>query len=187
MGVRKIRVLGNPVLREKTQKVTHFDENLEVLVSDMIETMREYKGVGLAAPQVGVSKKVVVVETLEDEKDPESNRLYVLINPKIARFSEEMVEGIEGCLSVPGYVGEVVRHQSVLVRAQGLQGQKLRIKAQDFLARVFQHELDHLEGVLFVDKLTDLDRIWKVEEGTEEQAEAEGTTVNLEPATLVLE
>jgi peptide deformylase len=187
MGLRQIRLLGDPVLREKTHKVTRFNENLKTLVEDMAETMRHSNGVGLAAPQVGVSERIIVVETPEEEEEPGSGRLYAVVNPEIVRASQDQVDGIEGCLSIPGYVGEVTRHEAVTIKGHDLQGRKIRIKAQGFLARVFQHEIDHLEGILFIDQLTAPDRIWQVEEGEEEQAEAAGTTEDLLPVDIPAE
>jgi peptide deformylase len=187
MGLRQICLLGDAVLRDHTHKVTRFNDNLKALVEDMAETMRNSNGVGLAAPQVGISERVILVETPKEEDEPGSGQLYAVINPEIVRASQEQVDGIEGCLSIPGYVGEVTRHESVTIKGQDLQGRKIRIKAQGFLARVFQHEVDHLEGVLFIDRLTAPDRIWRVEEGQEEQAESEGTTDDLAPVDIPLE
>jgi len=187
MGLRQIRLLGDPVLREKTHKVTRFNENLKTLVEDMAETMRHSNGVGLAAPQVGVSERIIVVETPKEEEEAGSGRLYAVVNPEIVRAAEEQVDGIEGCLSIPGYVGEVTRHEAVTIKGHDLQGRKIRIKAQGFLARVFQHEIDHLEGILFIDQLTAPDRIWRVEEGEEEQAEAAGTIEELMPVDIPAE
>jgi peptide deformylase len=180
-------VLGDPVLREKAHKVSRFHENLRTLIEDMSETMRESNGVGLAAPQVGVLERVIVVETPEDEDEPGSGQLYAVVNPEVVRASKELVDGIEGCLSIPGYVGEVTRHEAVTIKGQDPRGRKIRIKAQGFLARVFQHEIDHLEGVLFIDQLTAPDRIWHVEEGEEEEAEARATTEGLVPADSPIE
>lgn len=182
MGLRPIRLLGDPVLREKTRKVSRFDAKLKALAADMVETMRHSDGVGLAAPQVGVLERVVVVETPEDEDEPGSGQLHVIVNPEVARASKELVDGIEGCLSIPGYVGEVNRHQAITIKGQDIKGRKVRIRAQGFLARVLQHEIDHLEGVLFIDQLTAPDRIWRVEEGEEEQAEVPGAATELIPA-----
>ena len=184
--MREIRLVGDPVLRKKAHKVSRFGASLAALVDDMTETMREANGVGLAAPQVGVLERVIVIETAEDEDEPGSGKLYALINPKVVRASQEMEDGIEGCLSVPGYVGEVNRHQAVTVQGQDLKGRKVRVKAQDFLARVFQHEIDHLEGKLFIDKLTAPDRVWSVEPGEEESTEAQGDTTHLTPVVLPL-
>ena len=192
MSVLDIVTLPDKVLRERTLPVTRFDEELQQLIDDMIETMREAPGVGLAAPQIGRSIKLTVIETLADVDEDgneieESRDLYVIANPEIIWTSRKSVKGIEGCLSIPGYVGEVTRHQAVTVRGQDLSGRKIRVKAQGFLARAFQHEVDHLEGELFIDKLTAPDRIWHVEEGQEEQAEVEGTTAELVPAEFPVE
>ena len=184
MGLRRIRLVGEPVLRHKARTVTRFNDNLRTMVEDMTETMRESNGVGLAAPQVGVVERVIVVETPQDEDEPGSGRLYAIVNPEIVRASKEQVDGIEGCLSIPGYVGEVTRHEAVTIKGQDLRGRRVRVKAQGFLARVLQHEIDHLEGVLFIDQLTAPDRVWRVEEGQEEQAEAHSTTEELVPADL---
>lgn len=187
MGLRQIRVLGDPALRKKARKVTKFNDNLAALVEDMTETMRNSNGVGLAAPQVGVTEQVIVVETPQDEDEPGSGQLYVVINPEVARSSKEIVDGLEGCLSIPGYVGEVTRHEAVTIKGQDPKGRKIRIKARGFLARVFQHEIDHLSGELFIDKLTAPDRIWRVEEGEEEQAEMQSVATELTPTELPLE
>jgi peptide deformylase len=186
MSLRQIRLLGDTVLREKTRKVTRFNDNLTALVDDMVETMRASNGVGLAAPQVGILERVIVVETPEDKDEPGSGQLYAVVNPEIVRSSPELADGLEGCLSIPGYVGEVSRHETVTIKAQDPQGRKIRIKAQGFLARAFQHEIDHLSGVLFIDKLTAPDRIWSVQEGKEEQAEVQNDA-ELVPADLPLE
>jgi peptide deformylase len=132
----------------------------------MIDTMRVEKGVGLAAPQIGVSQQVLVIQMPEDEDDdvekPESGKLYVLCNPKIVRRRGEE-EGVEGCLSLPGFAGDVPRATTVIVRGQNPQGEPLRTKAQGFLARVFQHEIDHLHGNLYIDRVEDPDKIWTVD------------------------
>ena len=187
MSLRRVRLLGDEVLRRKSRRVTRFDDNLTALAVDMADLMRGANGVGLAAPQVGVLERVVVVETPEDEDDPGSGQLHVVVNPKVIRASKNQVDGLEGCLSIPGYVGEVTRHEAVTIKGQDLNGRKVRINATGFLARVFQHEIDHLEGVLFIDRLTEPDRIWHVEEGQEEQAEVPGAAVELVPAELPLE
>lgn len=187
MSFRQIRLLGDQVLREKARKVNRFGDKLKVLMDDMVETMRTAKGVGLAAPQVGVLQRVIVIEIPEDEDESGSGRLYAVANPEIVRTSDEIADGVEGCLSIPGYVGEVARHETITIKGQDFRGRNVRIKAQGFLARVFQHEIDHLEGVLFIDKLTEPDRIWRVEEGEEEQAELQGTTHDLVPAEIPLE
>jgi peptide deformylase len=187
MALRQIRFVGDPVLRQRAHKVTRFDADLATLVQDMAETMRHSNGVGLAAPQVGVTARVIVVETPLDEDEPGSGRLYAVVNPRIARASQEMVDGLEGCLSIPGYVGEVTRHAAVTVKGQGVQGRKVRLKAQGLVARVFQHEIDHLHGVLYIDKLTAPDRLWRVEEGEEEEAEVQNDTSEMAAAGRPLE
>jgi peptide deformylase len=171
MAVRKIITLPQPVLRQKARKVTDFGPELQQLIDDMVETMRVAPGVGLAAPQVDVLKRVIVLEYGDDDDEDEEapRKLYTLVNPEIARFSTETISGTEGCLSIPGLVGTVDRSESITIKGQTRYGQPVKIKASGWLARIFQHEIDHLEGVLFVDRA---ERIWKVEEGTEEQAES---------------
>ena len=129
-------------------------------MDDMVETMVSASGVGLAATQVGVSQRVIVLKV--------DNQLYQLANPELIRASGEQV-GYEGCLSVPGYIGEVSRAQRVVVKALNRHGKEVRIKGEDLLARALQHEIDHLDGVLFVDKLTSLDTLKEVEVGSEEE------------------
>jgi len=187
MAMRQIRFVGDPVLRQRAHKVNRFDDDLATLVQDMAETMRYSNGVGLAAPQVGITARVIVVETPQDEDEPGSGRLYAVINPRITRASQEMVDGLEGCLSIPGYVGEVARHAAVTVKGQDLEGRKFRFKAQGLVARVFQHEIDHLHGVLYIDKLTAPDRLWRVGDGEEEEAKVQNDTSELAAAGRPLE
>ena len=168
MALREIVTVPDAVLRRKARKVTEFNKDLQVLIDDMVETMRDAPGVGLAAPQIGLSQRLIVVEFNEnsDEDEDAPKKLFVLANPEIVKASEETVSGIEGCLSVPGLIGEVERPVQIVVRGQNRHGQPVRIKAKDWLARIFQHEIDHLEGVLFTDRAT---RVWKPskeEEGT---------------------
>ena len=165
MTSREIVVLPNPVLRRKARKVTQFDHEFQRLVDDMVETMREAPGVGLAAPQVAKSERLIVVEYGDEDEDGnliEPKRLYIVANPEIVSASEERVEGIEACLSIPGLVGTVQRHESILVRGQNRRGQPVKIKANGWLARIFQHEIDHLDGVLFTDRAT---QVWQPKEG----------------------
>ncbi|TLN16648.1 peptide deformylase [bacterium] len=165
MALREIVFLPDPVLRRKAHKVTTFDSELQTLIDDMIETMREAPGVGLAAPQVGVSQRVVVIEYAEDEEDEEApKKLYVLVNPEILQPSEETELGIEGCLSVPGLVGEVDRSTSLTVKGLNRRGQPVKYKLNGWLARIFQHEIDHLDGIIYTDRAT---RVWKPLEGEE--------------------
>jgi peptide deformylase len=131
----------------------------------MIETMRVAPGVGLAAPQVDVSQRVIVVEYADPPDNPESAprepKLYAVVNPEIVRNSSETVLGNEACLSLPGFIGEVERHEWVTVKGQDRHGNDFKLKPKGFLARIFQHEIDHLNGVLFIDHATE---IWRVED-----------------------
>ena len=139
--------------------------------------MHEANGIGLAAIQVGVPQRIVVVqlpEAGEDEENPDPNagKLFVIINPQLARRSRETEEGIEGCLSVPGLVGEVERCCTVTVKGLDRRGKPVRVKAQNLLARVFQHEIDHCDGLLFIDHIDDPEKLYPVTEGEEEAVEA---------------
>ncbi len=173
MTVREIVFVPEPVLRKKAKTVTKFDEKLQTLIDDMVETMREAPGVGLAAPQVGEAQRVIVVEYYENEEDEElenaaeaPKKLYTLVNPEITRKSAELETGVEGCLSVPGYNGDVERHLAITVKGQNRHGQPVTLKLKDWTARIFQHEIDHLNGVLFTDLAT---RIWKPEGPVEDK------------------
>lgn len=162
MATREIVTVPDPVLRRKAHKITDFGKDFQAFAADMIETLREAPGVGLAAPQVGISSRLIVVEFNVDEEDDESpKKLFILANPEIVEASEVMVKGIEGCLSIPDLVGEVERHESVVVKAQNKLGKPVKIKATGWLARIFQHEIDHLDGILFTDRT---DKIWQPRE-----------------------
>jgi peptide deformylase len=175
MTLRQIVTLPDPVLRRKARPVTTFDKKLQTLIDDMIETMREAPGVGLAAPQVGISE-LVVIEYAEDDDEGEDTedadkpakpkQLFVIINPEIVKTSEEKVMGVEGCLSIPGLIGEVERHEALQVKALNRHGKMVKIKAEGWLARIFQHEIDHLNGVVFTDLAT---QVWKPKPGEEEE------------------
>ncbi len=159
MAIRQIVTLPDPILRRKARPVTRFDPALQTLIDDMIETMRDAPGVGLAAPQVGVSDRVIVVEYVEDEEKEDSpKKLYAVVNPEIKQSSKDTVMGVEGCLSVIGLQGEVERALAVTVKGQTRHGQPIKIKAKGWMARVFQHEIDHLDGVVFTDRAT---KVWK--------------------------
>ena len=166
MTIREIVTPPNPTLRQKARKVASFGDELQTLVDDMVETMRQADGVGLAAPQVDVSQRVIVIEYAEGQENPDAEeepkepKLYILVNPEIVHQSPETVTANEACLSLPGYFGEVERYLSVSIKGQNRRGDPLKLKAQGWLARVFQHEIDHLDGVLYIDRATD---IWKVE------------------------
>jgi peptide deformylase len=173
MTVRKIIQPNNPVLRQKARTVTSFDGELQELIDDMIETMRAANGVGLAAPQVEQPLRLAVIETLaepdEEGQEIEGTRdLYVIVNPEIVWAARDTVDGIEGCLSIPGYLGEVSRHKAIRVRAQDRHGNKIRLRIFDWDARIFQHEIDHLNGVLYIDRLTAPENFWTEEEYMEQ-------------------
>lgn len=159
MATMKIVTVPDPVLRRKAHRVTEFDREFQNFIKDMVDTLHEAPGVGLAAPQVGKSMRLIVVEYNIDEEDEDSpKKLYVVANPEIVEASEEMVSGVEGCLSVPDLVGEVDRHESVVVKGQNKFGKPVKIKASGWLARIFQHEIDHLDGIVFTD-LTE--KVWQ--------------------------
>jgi peptide deformylase len=170
MGLRKIVTLPDPILRRKARPVSTFDKKLQTLIEDMIETMREAPGVGLAAPQIGIGERLIVIEYAEppegeDEQEEVKPKLYVMANPEIVKTSEEMALGVEGCLSIPGLVGEVERFSMVQVRGLNRRGQPMKVKAEGWLARIFQHEIDHVNGVVFPDRAT---KVWKPEPDEEE-------------------
>ncbi len=154
MAVLPILTQEAPILRQKAKRVNRVDDSIRKLIDDMVETMVAAPGVGLAANQVGVGLRVIVVKT--------DANLYCLVNPEMVKATGEQV-GLEGCLSIPGYVGEVKRAQRVVVRGLNRHGKTVRIKGDDLLARAFQHEIDHINGVLFIDRLTSLETLRKVE------------------------
>jgi peptide deformylase len=172
MTLRTIVTLPDPVLRRKARAVTTFDKNLQTLIDDMVETMREAPGVGLAAPQIGLSDRLIVVEYYAKEEDEENEdapkKVWAVLNPEIVKASEETVMGVEGCLSIPGLVGEVERHTEIHVKGLNRHGKPMRIKAKGWLARIFQHEIDHLNGVLFPDLA---ERVWQPQQEVEEEQE----------------
>lgn len=165
MAVREIVHLPAPVLRRKARKVTDFGPELQQLIDDMVETMREAPGVGLAAPQVDVPLRVIVVEFGDEEKEDAPTRLYTVVNPEITRFSQDKELGAEGCLSIPGFAGDVDRPLEITLKGQNRYGQPMKLKSHGWLARIFQHEVDHLEGVLFIDRA---EKVWKLEDETTE-------------------
>lgn len=152
MAILPIRIYPDPVLRVKCPEVTEFDAALRKLAADMIETMHAAPGIGLAAPQVGVEKRIAVVDLSVGE---DRSQVHVLVNPKIV-FKEGMESDVEGCLSLPGINDKVDRPLRVTVKAQDLDGKPVELQAEDWLARALCHEIDHLEGILFVDHLRGL-------------------------------
>jgi peptide deformylase len=163
MAVREIVTHPAPILRRKARNVSDFGPDLQTLIDDMVETMRVAPGVGLAAPQVDVPLQVIVVEFGDEEDEDVPPKLYAVVNPEIVRYSSENDVGTEGCLSIPGYVGDVERPVSAVIKGQNRRGKSVKIKASRWLARIFQHEIDHLHGVLFIDKA---EKVWKLEDET---------------------
>ena len=161
MAVRPILNFDQPVLRQKAKKVARVDTTIQRLIDDLAETMLAAPGAGLAANQIGVPLRVCVVKG-------DDNQIWGLVNPEIVKHDGVQV-GYEGCLSYPGWVGEVARYETVVVKGRNRRGKEVRIKSSGFTARAFQHELDHLEGVLFIDRLTSLDTLRRVEDLESEQ------------------
>ncbi len=165
MAIRPILTFADPILREKAKKVARVDTSIQRLIDDLTETMLDAPGAGLAANQIGVPLRVCVVKG-------DDNQIWGLVNPQIVKHAGEQI-GPEGCLSYPGWVGEVKRFETVVVKARNRHGKEVRIKSSGFTARAFQHELDHLDGVLFIDQLTSLDTLRRVEDlEAEDQEEA---------------
>jgi peptide deformylase len=153
MAILNIEMLGSDVLRRKAEPVETFDEELKRLIADMFETMYEAEGVGLAAPQIGISRRLIVVDVNDEEQPP-----FALINPHIVEESVAREKGEEGCLSIPGISGPVERAARVVVEGLDAEGNTVRISGGELLARCLQHEIDHLNGVLFIDHLGPLQR-----------------------------
>ena len=162
MAIMPVIKMDNPVLHQKAKRVRKIDDSIQKLIDNMIETMHNIEGAGLAAPQVGVPLQVVVIQ-LPDEED-----VITLINPEIVKISEETEMMTEGCLSLPGYNGEIKRSTSITVKARDRQGKLIRIKGEELLAQVLQHEVDHINGIVFVDHLESIDELRKNEEAEEE-------------------
>jgi peptide deformylase len=158
MVVRRILTADEPILREKTKRVADFDASLHRLLDDLLETMRDAPGIGLAANQVGVPLQVAVIEI--------DGKVTELINPKLVRRSGSMVDW-EGCLSIPGFVAEVVRVEKVTVKARDRHGKEFRVKGDELLGRALQHEIDHLNGVLYIDYLESLEELVRVSEASD--------------------
>jgi len=153
MAVLPLVPMDNPVLHQKAKRVTKIDGSVQKLIDDMIETMREIEGAGLAAPQVGVPLQVAVIEIPDGE-------LITLVNPELVKGTDEH-EVCEGCLSLPGYNGDIKRFNSVTVKGRDRHGRQIRIKADGLLAQALQHEIDHLNGIVYVDHLESRDKLRK--------------------------
>ena len=154
MAIRPIVTLENPILRQKSKRVKRIDKSLDPLIQDMIDTMRDAPGIGLAAPQIGVPLRLMIIE-IEGE-------LTTLVNPEIVKMQGEW-EPDEGCLSIPGYVANVKRAWAVTVKAKNRQGRDVRLKGEGLFGQALQHEIDHLDGILYIDRLESMDQLRKVE------------------------
>src|SRR5579859_3414806 len=165
MAMHKIITAENPILRRKAKKIHRFDPSISKLAEDMFETMRAAHGVGLAAPQIAQSLRIFVAE-YEDRK-------VAMVNPEIVKAEGETL-GTEGCLSIPGYIGENIRRaEKVVVKGQDVRGKTIKVNAEGWFARVLQHEIDHLDGVLFLDRLDRPEDLHEISEDEESEAESE--------------
>ncbi len=162
MAIRRILTAEELILRERTKKVSTFDASLHRLLDDMLETMRDAPGVGLAANQIGVPLQVAVTEI--------DGSVTELVNPQIVKGSGEQLDW-EGCLSIPGYVAEVGRHAKVTVKARDRRGKEFRVKGEELFARALQHEIDHLNGHLYIDLLDSLEELVRVSDASDEVGE----------------
>jgi peptide deformylase len=165
MAIRPILTAEAPILRERTKRVSTFDASLHRLLDDMLQTMRDAPGVGLAANQVGVPLQVAVIEV--------DDRITELVNPEVVKGSGEQLDW-EGCLSIPGYVAETPRYAKVTVKGRDRHGKEVRVKAEELFARALQHEIDHLNGALYIDHLESLEELVRVRESPDEEEPDEG-------------
>ena len=163
MAITQIRVLPDPVLRRKAKKVRDIDSSIRRLMDDMTDTMRAASGVGLAAPQIGIPLRVIVIEIPDEE-------VITLLNPEVIKMEgNRLVE--EACLSIPGYKGEVKRAVSVKVKGRDPRGKEVRLKGEGLLAQALEHEIDHLDGILYIDHLESRDKLFKLEPGLTPEGE----------------
>jgi peptide deformylase len=170
MSVLKIEMLGAELLRRPAKEVVEIDEEIRLLVDDMFHTMYDAEGVGLAGPQVGVSRRVIVVDVREEGQQP-----FALINPRVVESSAEREKAEEGCLSIPGVSAAVERPVRVVVEGLDADGHPVRFESEGLLARCLQHEVDHLDGVLFIDRLSPLKRRMVLQKYKRLASEASGT------------
>jgi peptide deformylase len=168
MAIRPILTADAPILRERTKKLSSYDASLHRLLDDMLETMRDAPGVGLAANQIGVPLQVAVTEV--------DDRVTELVNPQIVKVSGEQLDW-EGCLSIPGFVAEVARYARVTVKARDRHGREVRVKGEGLFARALQHELDHLNGHLYIDHLDSLEELVRVSESHEDVEEEQAAGI----------
>lgn len=163
MALLEILTDENPRLRLKSQKVTKFDKTLRELAQNMFDTMQEANGIGLAAPQVGVLQRLIVIDIPEDlEYEGSPAFEAIVVNPELVKFDGEQI-GEEGCLSVPGWYGEVKRYANVTLKGRDVFGREIRIKTSGLPARALQHEIDHLNGIIFTDLVVDAATLHKVQ------------------------
>jgi len=161
MALRKVLRVPHPSLRQKARPVVDFDQELGTLIDDMVETMRSESGVGLAGPQIDVGLRVIVVEFGSETNPDLPPTLYPVVNPRITDFSLETEVGAEGCLSIPDQMGDVERAVQITLEGQNRRGEPIKMKPRGWLARIFQHEVDHLDGILFTDRA---DEVWNIDE-----------------------
>jgi peptide deformylase len=169
MTIREIKILGDPVLRTPAEEVSEFDEEIQTLADDMLETMYRASGIGLAGPQVGVSRRIIVVD-LGEAEDGEHGPV-ALVNPRVEEASKKTDRAPEGCLSIPGMEEVVERPSSVTVEAFTPRGEPVTIRAEGLFGRALQHEIDHLDGILFIDRLSPLKRRMAVKKWQKNRAE----------------
>jgi peptide deformylase len=169
MALREIRILGDPVLRAPAEEVREFDEEIQTLARDMLDTMYRASGIGLAGPQVGVSKRVIVLDVGQAEE--EDGGPVALVNPKVVESSRKRDRAPEGCLSIPGMEEVVERPASVTVEAFTPEGEPVTLEADGLFSRALQHEIDHLDGVLFIDRLSPLKRRMAIKKWQKSRAE----------------
>jgi peptide deformylase len=160
MAIRPILTADEPILRQRAKRVSTYDASLHRLLDDMLETMRDAPGVGLAANQIGVPLQVAIIEI--------EGNITELVNPQIVRSSGEQLDW-EGCLSIPGYVAETGRHAKVTVKARDRHGKEFRLKGEELLSRALQHEIDHLNGTLYIDHLESLEELVRVTEAHDDE------------------
>lgn len=161
MSVREIVQMGHPVLRQRAKKIHRVDASIHRLVDDLVDTVHAANGAGLAAPQIGVPLRAIVINV--------DDSLQIVLNPEIVKESEAVEEGEEGCLSIRGWYGPVKRKERVTIRGLSLTGKPMKLKAEGWEARAFQHEIDHLDGILFIDRMEDRSLLHKVTDDEEKQ------------------
>ncbi len=181
MAIHEILTAEKPVLHQKAKKVKRVDGAIQRLIDDMLESMHAANGLGLAAPQIGISLRVMVIEMPEDKEDKHSSEQVILVNPELVKAEGEQY-GEEGCLSIPGYVGMVRRAMKVSVKGLNRKGKEVRVKGEGLLARALLHEIDHLDGILYTDRLEKQEDLYWVSEQGERVPVFQGGTPRPAPA-----